>query len=68
MGYMYLQDLTRVVVPPTSLMHPGREAAGGAQLLIRRETPAYLAASLWAYNNLKVVPLSATSGGARMQF
>jgi len=37
----------RVVVPPTSLLHPGREAADGPRLLISREIPAYLAASLY---------------------
>ena len=32
----YLQDLIRVVVPPTNLLHPGREAAVGPRLLISR--------------------------------
>src|SRR6218665_1015815 len=37
----------RVVGPSTILLHPGREAAVGPQLLIRREIPAYLAAGLY---------------------
>src|SRR6218665_477607 len=40
----YLQNLIRVVAPPTSLLHPCREAAVGPRLLIRREIPSYLAA------------------------
>src|SRR6218665_2991203 len=39
----------RVAVPPTNLLHPGREAAVGPRLLIRRETHAYLAANLYIY-------------------
>src|SRR6218665_1364970 len=34
-------------VPPTSLLHSGRKASVGARLLIRREIPAYIAASLY---------------------
>src|SRR6218665_284980 len=41
------QDLIRAIVPPTSLLHPGREAADGLRLLINREIPAYFAASLY---------------------
>src|SRR6218665_89521 len=43
----YLQGLIRVVVPFTSLLHPGREVAVGPQLLIRWEIPTPLAASLY---------------------
>src|SRR6218665_1661459 len=42
-----LQGLMRMVTPPTSLLHPGREAAVGPRLLIRREDPAYFAANLY---------------------
>ena len=38
----YMQDLTRVVVPSTNLLHPGREAAVGPRLLIRRDLAAGL--------------------------
>src|SRR6218665_3004291 len=43
----YLQGICRVVVPFTSLLHPGREVAVGPQLLIRWEIPTPLAASLY---------------------
>jgi len=36
-----------VLVPPTNLLHPAKEAAVGPRLLIRRETPAYLAPDLY---------------------
>src|SRR6218665_1130994 len=42
----YLQDLIRVMLPPSNLLHPGREATVGPRLLIRRKTTAYLAAGL----------------------
>ena len=41
----YLKGLMRVAVPPTNLLHPGREPAVCSRLLIRWETHAYLAAS-----------------------
>ena len=59
-----LQGSIRVVVPPTSLLHPGRVTNVGPRLLTRREIPAYLAASL-IY--LEVIPLSATPGRAGLQ-
>ena len=43
----HLQGLMRVAVPTANLLHPGREAAVCPRLLIRRETPAYLAANLY---------------------
>jgi len=43
----YMQGFIRVVVPPTILLHPGREAAVSLRLLIRRENPAYFAANLY---------------------
>ena len=52
-----------MVVPTTYLLHPGREVAVGPRLLIRREIPAYFAASLY----LEVIPLSATRGRAGLQ-
>src|SRR6218665_2907418 len=48
-----------MVVPPTNLLHPGREVAVGPRLLIRGEAPFYL--------YLEVVPLSATRGHVVLQ-
>src|SRR6218665_2194285 len=40
----HLQGFIRVVVPPTILLHSGREAAVGPRLLIRLEIHAYFSA------------------------
>ena len=52
----YLQDLMKVVVPPTSLLHPGREAAAGTRLLICQETPAYPPANLYICRSFHYPP------------
>jgi len=49
-------------VPPAKLLHPGREAAVGPRLLIRRETPAYLAANLYIWRSFHYpLPVDALS-------
>jgi len=52
----YLQDFIKACMPPTILLHPGREAAVGPRLLIRREIPAYFADNLYIQRSLHYPP------------